>query len=105
MTVKRKEIKSEQDEDAGWEELNRCRKKIDAIDDQILSLLRRRLDAAAAIGEAKSKVGMAVFDPVREKTILDRVAAQHKGRLSPEVIRDIFARIICAGRAVQETTE
>lgn len=94
-------MQSEKNEDAGWEDLDRCRQDIDAIDARILSLLGERLDAAAAIGRIKDKLGMAVFDPVREKTILDRIAAKGHRRLTPDAIRDIFTRIISAGRAVQ----
>lgn len=101
ITGEKREMKSGKDDETGWDPLDRCRKEIDAIDGKILSLLRQRLDVAAAIGQVKNKMGMAVFDPVREKAILDRMAAKHQGRLSPDAIRDIYTRIISAGRAVQ----
>lgn len=88
-------------EDAGWGDLDLCRKDIDAIDAEILSLLSKRLDVAAAIGRIKERRGMAVFDPVREKAILDRMAQKSHHRLTPGAIRDIYTRIISAGRAVQ----
>ncbi len=94
-------MQSKKDEDAGWGDLDRRRKEIDAIDTGILSLLSQRLDVAAAIGRIKKRLGMAVFDPVREKTILDRMAHKSHGRLTSVAIRDIYARIISAGRAVQ----
>jgi len=93
-------MKPEKDE-AHREGLERCRRDIDAIDAEILSLLSRRLDAAAAIGRIKEKLGLPVFDPVREKAILDRMAAKSHSRLTPDMIRDIYTRIISAGRAVQ----
>ena len=104
MTMKTGEttgIPSEKDEDAHWGDLDLCRREIDTIDTKILSLLSKRLDAAAAIGHIKDQRGLAVFDPVREKAILDRMAGKSHGRLRPEAIRDIFTRIISAGRAVQ----
>jgi len=91
----------EKDEKAAREELDRCRMDIDAIDEQILSLLAKRLDAAAAIGRIKDKMGLPVFDPVREKAILERMAAKGHSRLTSDAIRDIYTRIISAGRAVQ----
>jgi chorismate mutase/prephenate dehydratase len=100
-TAKMRERTSDKDEDAGWDDLDRLRKKIDAIDSQILSLLRNRLDVAAAIGRIKEKRGFALFDPVREKEILDRMAEKSQGRLTSDAIRDIYTRIISAGRAVQ----
>ena len=95
------EMQAEKDEDVDWRELECCRRDIDEIDARILSLLNDRLEAAAAIGRIKDKLGMAVFDPVREKAILDRMAEKSRGRLTPDAIRDIFSRIISAGRAVQ----
>ena len=92
---------SQKDEDAGRGDLELCRKDIDHIDARILSLLGERLDAAAAIGRIKERLDMAVFDPVREKTILDRMAKKSHGRLTPAAIRDIYTRIISAGRSVQ----
>ena len=94
-------MQSEKDEDAGWGDLDLCRKDIDAIDAKILSLLSERLDVASAIGRIKERRGLAVFDPVREKAILDRMAKKSHGRLTPVAIRDIYTRIISAGRAVQ----
>lgn len=92
---------SETNEKAGRDGLDRRRMDIDAIDGQILSLLRRRLDVAASIGRIKGRLGLAVFDPVREKAILDRMAKKALGHLTEAAIRDIYTRIISAGRAVQ----
>ena len=94
-------MQSEKDQDPNGGGLDLYRREIDTIDTKILSLLSKRLDAAAAIGHIKDQRGLAVFDPVREKTILDRMAGKSHGRLKPEAIRDIFTRIISAGRAVQ----
>jgi chorismate mutase / prephenate dehydratase len=94
-------MQSQKDEDAGWIDLDHCRKDIDAIDAEILSLLSQRLDVAADIGRIKDRMGLAVFDPVREKAILDRMAQKSQGLLTPVAIRDIYTRIISAGRAVQ----
>jgi 3-dehydroquinate dehydratase-1 len=91
----------EGDGDFSREALDRFRKEIDVIDGQILSLLGRRLDAAAAIGRIKCKMGLAVFDAAREKEILDRMAANHSERLSADAVRDIYSRIISASRSVQ----
>ncbi len=100
-TTKKRERTSDKDEDADWDDLDRCREEIDAVDGRILSLLRGRLDVAAAIGRIKEKRGLAVFDTVREKEILDRLAAKPEGRLTSDAIRDIYTRIIAAARAVQ----
>ena len=95
----------EKNENAGWEDLDRCRQDIDTIDTKILSLLGERLDVAVAIGRIKEKRGMAVFDPVREKAILDRMATRNHGRLTPDAIRDIFIPDHFRGSSGSRTVE
>ena len=52
-------------------ELELMRKKIDEIDDKLLALFRERLEVSKKIGSLKKKYKMAIFDPQREKEIID----------------------------------
>lgn len=52
-------------------ELNQLRKKIDEIDDELLRLLKDRLEVSKKIGEIKKKNNMPIYDPVREQEIID----------------------------------
>lgn len=56
-----------------------CRKEIDALDDQILSLLNSRMEIVKAIGRLKQTTGTAIYRPEREKEILDRLKALNQG--------------------------
>ena len=55
-------------------ELADIRVEIDAIDDQLADLVRRRLDIVGEVAAAKREKGVPVSDPARERAILSRVA-------------------------------
>ena len=52
-------------------ELELMRKKIDEIDDKLLALFKERLEVSKKIGLLKKEYKMAIFDPQREKEIID----------------------------------
>lgn len=52
-----------------------CRAKIDRIDAQICELLRERMHCSETIKMSKKETGKPVFDPTREKQILELVRA------------------------------
>lgn len=53
-----------------------ARKKIDEIDGQIIKLFIERMNTAAEVAEYKKQNGKAVFDPAREREIINRVTAE-----------------------------
>lgn len=50
-----------------------CRRKIDAIDDQLIELFRERMEMALEIAKIKEEEGVAVLNAGREAQILARV--------------------------------
>ena len=54
-------------------DLEEQRKKIDAIDDQLIALLEQRMRTAEEIARIKQAEGLAVTDPLRERRLLDRI--------------------------------
>ncbi len=50
------------------------RAEIDAIDDQIVELYMKRLGSASEMAEAKKAAGLPVFNPARERDILNRIS-------------------------------
>jgi len=54
-------------------EISNIRAQIDAIDEQLTELLKRRLALLADMAEIKRREGKAVFDPEREREVLNRV--------------------------------
>ena len=79
------------------------RKKIDAINDQILNLLEQREQIAREIGKEKERRCLHIHDPQREEEIITdlKKKARRKG-IPPEVIETIFRLIIARSREIQE---
>jgi len=76
------------------------RKKIDKIDNDIIRLLKKRLDSAREIGNYKKKQGIKIIDKKREKEILkDRIK---KSDLSKNFTKKLFSIIIKESREVQK---
>jgi chorismate mutase-like protein len=77
------------------------RKKIDAIDLQIVTLLSERALAAQAIGKLKQATDLPVYEPNRERVIFERVREANKGPLPDIELVHIYERIIDVMRALQ----
>lgn len=83
-------------------DLNKYRQEIDSLDASLLELLNRRAEVALAIGRAKQKMGVPVFDPTREAAVLDSLAAANAGPLPDQAVAGVFRKIIAACRGIQE---
>jgi chorismate mutase len=77
------------------------RKRIDQIDDQLMKLLNARSACAVEIGRIKRRIGMALYQPDREKWILDRVARNNPGPLDSGAVRRVFERVIDESRRLE----
>lgn len=88
------------------DELKRCREEIAKLDQDLVELLRKRVDLALETGKLKREIGLPILDPSREATVI-RVAgesAREKG-LAEETVREIFWRILALSRTAQEEKE
>jgi chorismate mutase/prephenate dehydratase len=92
------------------QKLNRLRKAIDAVDDEVLELIRKRARLAAQVGEAKQNRSNAPFYvPSREAAIIRRLlarnaevaAGEHETRIPDEAIHGIYREIIGACLALE----
>jgi len=83
------------------EDVVRLRQKINEIDEQIVRLLNDRAEAAQHIGKAKAKTGAEVYDPNRERYVLERIDQLNKGPLSKGAIEEVYACIMTACRELQ----
>lgn len=83
--------------------LPEVRAQIDAVDDELLALLRRRAGLTAEAGNIKRAAGAKVFArPEREAEILRRLASGG-GALSESAVRAIFREVISACLAVEKS--
>ena len=84
-----------------YQTLKKKRKEMDLIDQKLLTLLNQRLRIALGIGKIKKGIGKKIYDPKREKEVLERLKRRNKGPLKEEDLKTIFARIIKACRKCQ----
>ncbi|MBV5303369.1 MAG: chorismate mutase [Chlorobium sp.] len=84
-----------------WQELDEWRKKIDAIDQQLSSLLCERLDCAQNISALKSRIGEQVLQPEREKAVLNNVLNHADSPLKSSALEKIYRCIIEESRLFQ----
>jgi chorismate mutase-like protein len=81
--------------------LEKKRKEINLIDQKLLNLLNQRLRLALEIGKIKKEIGKKIYDPKREKEVLDRLKQKNKGPLKEEDLEKIFTAIMKAFRKSQ----
>ncbi len=82
--------------------LDKLRREVDEIDDQIHDLLMRRIEAARKIGERKDQAQSIAYRPAREAQILRRLASRHSGPFPFRVAVRIWREIISASLGVEE---
>lgn len=82
-------------------EIHEWRRKIDAIDDQIVGLLNSRSACAVEIGRIKRDLGLPIYFPEREEMILKRITSQNPGPLEPIAVRRVFERVIDESRRLE----
>jgi chorismate mutase len=87
--------------DGGAAQVDDYRRRIDQIDDQLVKLLNARSACAVEIGRIKRRIGMAVYQPDREKWILDRMARNNPGPLDSGAVRRVFERVIDESRRLE----
>lgn len=83
------------------DELERCRKQIDAIDEQLLKLLNQRAEWAVRAGHWKKANRRPVWQPDRESQILRHAEQSNPGPLDNAAIRRLFERIIDEARSLE----
>jgi chorismate mutase len=77
------------------------RKLLDLLDQKLLTLLNQRLRITLEIGKIKKRIGKKIYDPEREKEILERLRRKNKGPLNKEDLGKIFGTIIKVCRRSQ----
>ena len=70
------------------------RAQIDEVDNELLRLLNRRARLAARIGGMKSRAGLPLYDPDREREVLARACRANAGPLDEGAVARIFRRIM-----------
>ncbi len=82
--------------------LKKIRKNIDAIDQEIVTLLNRRADRILEIGRLKAKTNQSVYAPAREREVLRRIAQANRGPLDNNALKAIYREIMSASLSLEK---
>lgn len=82
--------------------LEQYRSEIEDINEQILELLVQRGKLAQKIGEEKRQQGTKVYDPEREKEMLNALIEKNNGPFNDNVIKQLFKEIFKASTDLQK---
>lgn len=78
------------------------RKKIDELDQKIISLLNERTDLALKVGRLKAEAGKEIYAPERESEIYQKIDAQPEGMLPKEALKSIYREIMSASLSLEK---
>ncbi len=81
--------------------LGDLRKRIDAVDDEILRLLNQRGALVIEVARVKKGEKLGFHVPNREREILERLEAQNPGPFPADAVRTVFREIISASVGLQ----
>ena len=86
------------------EQIGNLRAEIEALDEQLVQLIGRRLELVCAIGRAKVAAHQPIIDPAREALVVARAAAAAREYGVPEDdMRALYWRILAMSRRTQNT--
>ena len=78
------------------------RKKIDDLDRKLAALLNERASAAIEIGRLKRNTSLPVYEPDRERAVIENVQSCNTGPLVQRDLAQIFERIMDVMRSIQK---
>lgn len=84
-------------------DLNTLREKIETLNIEILKLLSERGQITKQIGQEKRKQGTAIYDPEREKEMINKLLDLNGGPFDDNVIKQLFKEIFKASTELQKS--
>ena len=84
--------------------LKQLRDTLDSIDNEVLSLLNKRMETVHKVGVLKAQSGGAIYRPEREKSIIDRLenlSLQNNGSLNRAAIEALFLEVFAISRNLE----
>jgi chorismate mutase len=83
-------------------DLDELRRQIDQVDTRLLELIHERVRLVLQVGAYKARHGLAIYDPERERRMLERLTALAKPPLEPDTVRRIYERLIDESRTLEQ---
>jgi len=81
--------------------LTDLRRRIDELDRKLVELLNERSKCALEIGRLKQQEHLPLYQPDREREVLQNAERNNRGPLSNAAIRRLFERIIDEARSAE----
>lgn len=81
--------------------IDELRRAIDAIDERLVRLLNRRASCALQVGQFKKQAGLDIYQPDREREVLELVRRRNSGPLDDSAVTRLFERIIDENRRLE----
>ena len=81
--------------------LSDWRRQIDEIDRKLVELLNQRSGCALEIGKLKQAQNLPLYQPDREREVLENAERSNPGPLTDAAIRRLFERIIDEARSAE----
>tara|TARA_A100001011_G_C13833410_1_gene643899 strand:+ start:79 stop:339 length:261 start_codon:yes stop_codon:yes gene_type:complete len=79
----------------------KLRQEIDKLDEDIIQLLKERMQISKEVGRLKEDLKLPVEDKTREQEIIDRLIQQTGKDLSEEQLMRIFTAVFTSSKQVQ----
>lgn len=86
-------------------DIDDLRQRIDWIDEQIVRLLNARAQCALEVGRCKKAEGLEIYQPGREKEVLEHVQGLNTGPLDDGAIKRLFERVIDEARRLERLAD
>ena len=83
-------------------ELTKLREEIDRIDAEIAPLLQERFAVVRKIGAAKKEAGLPVFNPEREKAVLEKISAKAETEEEKKALCAVYMSIMAAAKELEK---
>ncbi len=85
--------------------LVRLRDEVDKVDKELAELLIRRIKISLELGAIKKNMGLAAYDPHREKEISENIQTISEDPEIKNTLKRIYERIIDESRSIQKERE
>lgn len=83
-------------------ELSDIRLALDALDTELIALFERRMELSLEVAKAKKRDNLPIFQPEREKAVLDSRAAKLKDKSWEPATRELMQKIMDLGKEAQK---
>jgi chorismate mutase len=83
-------------------ELDALRRAIDDVERRLLALIAERVNIVLKVGDYKRQRSLSIYDPERERIMIEQLIKLAPQPLNPEIVRRVFERVIDESRRIEQ---